>query len=259
MRPLHKIGALLRALLADAPDYACEAVPDAVERLVTAEGEDAALATLDGCQHGAPAQRDVGYVFGDDFYARISAVCYRPELFESVTSLVRDLTVGDAHGLGLRRRRFDYAPPRQWQPIVRDFITDWFAPAYPRDVVWLTVHPALPAELAPSRFVDGLLGFGRQDVRVIEHRVVPLALANGLGGDLGESVCTIADRRVAKLCCVLRDHRYAYAFDATAASEDALRGHRETLESVFASTRPVPMPHVRVPAVVSPAQSFWLE
>src|SRR5207253_1767093 len=78
VRPLVKAGALIRRLLAEQPAFACDGLPDCVERMTTAEGEYAAFVTLPGRERGQPAQRDVGFVFGDDFYARIAAVCHRP-------------------------------------------------------------------------------------------------------------------------------------------------------------------------------------
>ncbi|MGE5182180.1 MAG: hypothetical protein ACM31C_08960, partial [Acidobacteriota bacterium] len=100
VRPLEKAGAIVRRLLGEHPELSVPERPDLVERITTIEGEYGALATLVGTEGGQPVQRDLGIVFGDDYYARIAAACYRPDQFEQLTQIVRDLALSDTHALG---------------------------------------------------------------------------------------------------------------------------------------------------------------
>jgi len=176
-----------------------------------------------------------------------------------VTRLVHDLVVGDFHVLGMRRRRFEYAPPRGWQPIVRGFVTDWLAPEYPRDAVLLTVYPANPLALAPAKLVAMLLGANRTDARFERQTVVPLRTSAGLAGELGDAAVVIGERRLVKLCAVLHDARFAYALDATAGSDDQLAAHRGDLERTIDSVQPLPNPFDQVREHEYAAQSYWIE
>jgi hypothetical protein len=259
LRPLLTAGALLRRHLAGHPELVCPELPDSVERMTTLEGEYAAVATLTGTERGAPAQHDLGFVFGDDFYAEIAATCRRPASFDELTALVRDLVINDTHMLGLRRRRFEYAPPRGWQPIVRGFLTDWLAPGYPRDGVHLTAYPANPQVVAPSKLLGSMLGIGRTDVDIAYERVTPLHTSSGLAGDVGESVLVAGMRRVAKLCAVLHDVRFVYALEVTAHQDTQLEAHREELQDVFASVQPIPSAQERTRDYDFAAQGHWIE
>jgi hypothetical protein len=258
VRPLAKAGAIVRRFLAERA-FRCSELPDVVERLTTVEGEYASQVTLAGDDRGRPAQCDLGIVFGDDFYARLAAICYRSELYDELTKLVHDLVVGDVHVLGMRRRRFEYAPPRGWQPIVRGFVTDWLAPEYPRDAVLLTVYPANPLALAPAKLVAMLLGANRPDARFDRQTVVPLRTSVGLAGELGDAAVVVGERRLVKLCAVLHDTRFAYALEATAGTDDQLATHRADLEHVFDSVQPLPNPFDHVREHDYAAQSYWIE
>jgi len=243
MRPLRKAG----ALLAELDPRATLASP--IERLVTAEGEYAAFATLT-----APGlQRDVGFVFGDDFYARISAVTRSAEHFAEMTKLVRELVSSDVQMLGVRRRRYEYTPPRGWQPLARGFVTDWLAPGYPGNVASLTVYPALPVEYAPAELLASMLVPRVAGSEVVTEKTSPLGLANGLAGDLGESIVAVDGRRIVTLACVLRDRRYAYPLEATLGDDAALRAE---LDRVIASVQPIPQP---ASTAASATPSFWVE
>jgi hypothetical protein len=257
VRPLVKLGSLVRRFLAERPTLRCDALPDCGDRLTTAEGEYAAQVTLACVDDGRPAQCNLGIVFGDDFYARLAAICYRVELYEEVTRVVRELVVGDTHQLGMRRRRFEYSPPRGWQPIVHGFVTDWFAPNYPRDAVQLTVYPAnLLATMSARPLVRLLIGEG--PARVEREAIVPLSLSTGLVGELAAVALALGERRRFKLCAVLHDSRFSYALAATALEEGQLAAHRTELERVIDSVQPIPNPLDRVRDDYV-AQSYWTE
>jgi hypothetical protein len=218
------------------PAFAWSELPDTVERLITFEGEYAALATVAGTYEGAPAQADLGFVFGDDFYAQVSALCFRADQFASVTALVRKLVTGDSHALGVRRRRFDYTPPRGWQAITRRFITEWLPPGFPNDALHFTVYPANPKRFERAELARILLGRA-----VVENqRQEPLVLPSGLAGEWFEARYQRDDQRYARLAAIFNDARYTYALEAIAVGEAALAAHREELEQVFASVQPIP-------------------
>lgn len=257
--PLAKVGALVRRFLARHAEFTPDALPDVVERLTTAEGEFGALATISGVERGAPAQRDLGFVFGDDFYALVSAVCYRPDQFDEVTRVVRELVATDTHALGVRRRRFEYSPPRNWQPIVRYFVTDWLVPGFPRDAVHLTVYPANPIAITPPNLLAGLTGAGRPTTRVDRERYATLRTPSGLSGDLAEVALTIEGKPTIKLIALLRDARYSYVLEATAGTDQQLQSHRLELEDVFTSVQPIPAPTDVQRDVDLATQSYWVE
>ncbi|MGE5186492.1 MAG: hypothetical protein ACM31C_30760 [Acidobacteriota bacterium] len=109
----------------------------APKRLVTIEGEHAALVTIEGTHAGAPAVLAYGYVFLDDHYAALEGVV-PPELVATVEQLV----VGDVHLLGrVRRRKFMYAAPPGWTVEGDAFEARW---APPDGSARILVNPALP-------------------------------------------------------------------------------------------------------------------
>ncbi len=256
VRPLEKAGAIVRRLLAERPEFVPNEVPDLVERVTTLEGEYGALATIAGNERGQPVQRDLGIVFGDDFYARTSAACYRADQFEQVTQIVRDLVITDTHALGLRRRRFEYAPPRGWQPLVRGFVTDWLSPGYPDDAVHLTVYPANPLTIVPGNMLAILLGVPRHG-RPFDR--AQLHTSSGLEGEAGEILLAEGDGHVAKRAVVYRDERYAYSLEITARRAEQLVAHREELDAVFASVQPIPAAQDSPRDQDLAAHSYWIE
>jgi hypothetical protein len=239
LRPLARVGVLIRRELAEVPSFAPKELPDCVERLTTFEGEYGALATIAGGHDAHAAQLNLGFVFGDDFYARTSALCCRSQLFDDMTALVRKLVVTDSHALGIRRRRFDYASPREWQPIIRRFITDWIPPGYPNDAIHLTVYPANPTRFTRREICATLVGGGR--IEPERDLKLPITTSSGLSGDLFELAYRVDGRRVVKLSAILADERYSYAIDVTADREERISTHREEIDRVIASIRPIPI------------------
>jgi len=258
--PLAKVGALVRRHLADHPQFVPTAMPDVVERLITAEGEFGAVATIEGTEAGRPAQRDFGFVFGDDFYALNASVCVRPMFYEDVTQTVRALVATDVHALGVRRRRFEYSPPRGWLPIARYMVTDWLAPNFPRDAVHLTVYPANPLSISPVNVIATLAQSYRGPGTQIEReRYGTLRTPSGLAGDIAEIVYVDAARRLIKQFAVMQDQRYGYALEVTASNDGALEAHRAELENVFASVQPIPSTRELARDLDLATQGYWVE
>jgi hypothetical protein len=112
----------------------------APKRLVTAEGEYAALVTRTGTLAGRGYHLVYGYVFLDDYFSSLEGMCV-PELVAAVEELV----LGDVHLLGrVRRRRFNYSPPPGWVAEAGIFETRWLSPDAPANPAAIWVNPALP-------------------------------------------------------------------------------------------------------------------
>lgn len=119
----------------------------APKRLVTAEGEHAALVVRTGTLHNSAYALVYGYVFLDDYFSSLEGMCV-PEL----VATVEEMLLGDVHLLGrVRRRRFNYAPPPGWEVDADLFETRWRGPDRESCIY---VNPALP--LLPG-LVRGIL------------------------------------------------------------------------------------------------------
>jgi hypothetical protein len=258
--PLAKVGVLVRRHLADFREFVPNELPDCVERVMTAEGEYGALATIAGSERGQPAQRDLGFVFGDDFYALVSSVCVRPAHFEMVTSAVRTLVATDIHALGVRRRRFEYSPPRGWLPIARYMVTDWLAPNFPRDACHLTVYPANPLSISPINVLATLAqSFRGASTQIERERMGTMRTPSGLAGEIAEIVYVDGPSRLIKQFAVMQDARYNYTLEVTATADAALEAHRAELENVFASVQPIPSVRDLARDMDLATQGYWVE
>src|SRR6185295_441941 len=71
--------------------------------------------------------------------------CRQPDQAEAFGAVVRELTLGDVHLLGVRRRRFVYTPPEGWHGLAQLFEATWYPTDYPLRDLSLTVTPAVPA------------------------------------------------------------------------------------------------------------------
>ena len=241
MRPLERLGALARRALAAIPSFRAAAPPTSCERLATAEGEHAALVTLHGDERGRPAQRDLGVVFGDDFYALTSAVCLDPARGPATTALVRELVLGDSHVLGVRRRRYEYAPPPGWQALARGFVTDWLPPGAPADSTTLAIYPASPTALSSGATIRMMVRAAEQDAALVrQDPIVSLRTAAGLAGAAVEITLRDAAGELVKYLAALHDARYLYPLEATARRLDDFAPHRPTFADVIETIRPVP-------------------
>jgi hypothetical protein len=244
-RPLRRLGAVVAEILGRTPGWVTGRMGP-VERLVTNDGEHAALLTVWGSQGGAPAQRDLGVIFGDAFFSSVGGLCLRPSLQQELTALVRDLVRHDSHLLGVRRRRILYDPPPGWEPVPRPRLAmEWLAPGYPLDPMTLTVHAAVPHTLVPGVSVERLASYlTALGAALVERRQVERLNVRGLEGwteelrtshpRLGEDV---------RLVTLLRDERYSYAAELwSAADAPGRQAAGPILRAVVASFQPVPPP-----------------
>ncbi len=158
-RPIHR--ALELALAGPSPTGFVFAETSAPKRLVTAEGEHAALVVRTGTLAGRGYVCVYGYVFLDDYFSSLEGLCV-PEL----VAICEELVIGDVHLLGrVRRRRFNYAPPPGWSATSDVFEAKWLPPEAPANSAVIYVNPALldrldVAEQQPERFTSkhGLAG-----------------------------------------------------------------------------------------------------
>ena len=245
-RPLRRVGALVREALGQQPSFHATRI-DVPQRLVTYEGEYAALVTVQGRCNDAAEQFDFGFVFGDDFYASIMATCRDLACASTATDVVRDLVLHDSQALGVRRRRFEYAPPPGWQPTRRGLATSWISPDYPRDETWLVVYAANPVALVPDMtvFLEQLASGGCE----IDEACASNGVAFGaLRGRSQQIRGRMQDGKVLwREAVLLRDDRYAYAFEMSSHTPQAWSHARNALMRVLRSAQPIPDPRIAPP------------
>jgi hypothetical protein len=190
LRPLRRAVDLVRD--APAPAGFVEGRLGTPERLVTAEGEHAAFVVSEGTIGGVAAERPFGFVFGDDFYARIAGLAVGPGSFARVRAAVVELTLADTHDLGVRRRRCVYAPPRDWRGRAGLFDATWYPRDYPAERAAITVCPAVPFKpgLAPALLDAVLAGRPLAEIQLGAEQVV-----QGRAGLTGGSTPPRASRR----------------------------------------------------------------
>jgi hypothetical protein len=212
LRPLLPVATLLSIAQARDPRFSVtRARPP--ELLTTHEGEYAALVVLDGvlAGHATPVQRSIGYVFGDDWYARTAGLALRPDQFARFEDQVRKLVIADSHYLGLRRRRFLFAPPAGYYGVERTLLhAYYYAPAYPRDPAVICVYPAIPLSMWQAddlpRQLRPIHGLTVQDVAgPFPRKTATLA---GESWDLQGT--RDGHQPLRRTIVVLHDDRYAY-------------------------------------------------
>ncbi len=225
--PLLSAGAILEQEFARESSFQIDRA-GTWERLVTIEGEHAAAITIHGTVDDKPVQRDLGIVFLDDAYALIVGECVAPEQFAVFAASVRELTRGDSHFLGIRRRRVEYIAPAGWQAQTRGFATEWLAPDHPRDRAMITVFPAMPnAIVSAQAWVDQVA------VAVGTHSTRETVGLHGLAGHL---LVYQLDGLTHRLIAI-EDDRYTYAMRLDAAGTT----HDETFKAVVRSLQPIPL------------------
>lgn len=205
--------------------------------LVTAEGEYAAIATLDARIGALHVRRAIGVVVGDDFYARIVGGTHVAAWFDEVERTVEWLTVEDRHILGVRRRRYRYATPTSWLATPDGlFHVRFTAPDDPSAI--LTVYPALPRD-RDRRSIGSLIAEHRaaRGLGLDEGTSTSLTTRRGLSGDWWTAHGHHRRRDIAFHQVCLCDATYLYPVVMLAA--DA-RAHRDVLAAVVDSIEPIP-------------------
>jgi hypothetical protein len=247
LQPLRSAAAILRTKAEDPSFRVISCGP--IERLVTHEGEFAALVDLRGEQlspdgKGALVHRTIGWVFGDDWYSEVAGIAFRPDLFEPIAGMVRTVLRDEKLQLGTRRRRFVYTAPPGWYGYSRlPHYTTWFPPEFPRDATSITVYPAVPAPV-------GL----EEDENFAAIPIGPPASADVIGELLGRTPVRfdrltgnvweleIRDERqraMVRRAAILRDERYLYSLYLDAPFELVVAG-RVIFDEMLATIEPLP-------------------
>lgn len=231
-RPLQHPHAVLRAL----GDYPGRSVR-AVTRARTDEGEPV-LRCGDASDELA---REVALVLGDDFFTLVVAAGPRREtdaIAAHVDATARALRLE----LGVRRRRYFYAPPAGWHRFSLDgFDTTYLAPTHPRTPGALAVSAAVPSRgslagwwtPAERAHLTAQLGIALPATPLCDDAIVA-----GPAGTSGRRVVVaLADDTCLELVC-LADAAYWYPF-ALLAAADAMAAHSAQLATLLATVEPL--------------------
>lgn len=242
-RPLRSAQRLVTTIAAEMKLPGLTVSP--IERLTTCEGEYAALATISGVIQNQPFERNLGFLFGDDFYTQIDANTTTPSKFEFFRKATRELSYFYSLGLGeLRRRRFYYDPPPAWNGLPRGLITEWHPDAFPDRRSAIAVFPARPVVESPAGVLDRALhelswsGFTKTGI----DEALPLMTRNRLAGLLWRATGAYANGPVHHQDIVaLQDDRFFYV--ARLESTDAnLADDRAIFGALVESIQPIPKP-----------------
>jgi len=155
-RPVRRFKDLVLDLLAEDRDFDARSFTSP-RRAMTTEGEVAAWIAVDGVFANERAARFIGAVYADDFIAAIDALAFTPRASRTIIATARELLAGVSLGLGVRRRRFYYAPPPGWTGIAAGGETSWMPPDFPRHRAIIVVPPAEPCADAASVVADRFL------------------------------------------------------------------------------------------------------
>jgi len=250
----RRVGTLAREILAAWPRITVKSIAP-LERLLTIEGEFAALLGVECTEGGRDVRIDLGFVFTDDFFSSTAGTCRDPALRQDVTTIVRELVRHDNLALGVRRRRVEYQPPKDWQPFRRSLATEWIPPDFPRHDTTLLAYPANPIA------VTGRLTFGSAHTyleglgwQVVEASAIEKGMTKrGVAFEAQEWVFARAKQPPRKTrMVVLADTLYQYPFELRMVATDNPVADRDVLANVVESVVPFG-------PVNTSATQFWIE
>jgi hypothetical protein len=258
VRPLCRVSAVVEEMLTRYPMFKATSVghPDL---LTTLEGEYAALVTIAGVVNDAPAQRDLGFVFGDDFYSFISALTVEPSKFADFTRWVRLLLQLDSQALGVRRRRYLYDAPPGWQGLPRGFTTEWSPPDFPKNLSLIHVFPANPVEDEPASVLQQMLAEDEANGFVLDamRGPEPIGSLHGLKGEAWNVVGRFGSKPTShRDLVVFRDPRFLYSLRLETMQEDRGR-ERQAFLDLVRSVHPIPQAGAIEPKEMQPLVNHW--
>jgi hypothetical protein len=243
VRPVLDISALVDNELARDTRFVADGVGPFVP-LVTHEGEYAALVTASGHVGGRSAQRDLGFVLTDDYYACANGLSLVSGRFADLTRTVRALVMTDSHGLGTRRRRFRYLPPPGWQPSPRGLETDWYPRGNSRAAAVISVWPAWPISDGSVSMVDRVVeqaGSSPEFAVLDMWGPYPVTARSGLRGSGWDIVGSPPERQLQRrTIVVLEDDRYVYSARLEVVLKGSSDDARGALFTLIASAEPIP-------------------
>jgi hypothetical protein len=238
--PVRPFPALVEEVLRADPGFALIAASPPV-RLVTDEGEFAALTRIDGTRDGAPAFHTVGAVLGDGFAAVLDATATNPTRFVSLGRLAEDSLRKIVLGLGRRRRLYAYAPPPGWQAIPTGLVANWYPPGYPDDATHIVVYPANPTEARPVAVFDEMLREDERSGWVVARRRGPYPVENRTGL-VGEAWALASAAGEERRLVVFAHAGHLYSVRLASFRRDLLREHERVLADLVDSIEPLPVP-----------------
>jgi hypothetical protein len=260
VRPLARMSVIVEDLLARTPGFEVGAVGP-IERGVSDEGEYTARVVVDGTIGGAPARREIAAVFGDDDHALLTGASIVPARWDELAAAIRFLLEKDAHGRGVRRRRYLYTPPPGWQGRARGLTTEWQPPGHPREPTLLHVLPAHPVDdpveavLAQTSCDDAEAGLVAAAPPAPEEIVLPSGL-RGASWDM--TLAAPGGRRILRTLVALRDARHLYVSRVETAGADPRPGQLALL-GVLRSIEPLPAPGRSNTRGAAPVAAHWAE
>jgi hypothetical protein len=177
-----------------------------------------------------------------------------------IAQLVRRLVYTDRLNLGVRKRRFLYQPPADWQPLPNGLLCSWYPLDYPRQPATLVVHPAMPRDSSEEAVVVTFIkayqsrGFRIEAVSDGE----PVITDAGLHGKAFCLVGSFPERPV--FTCdllVLADARYLYALILESGATARRRELQAILPAVARSVHPIPLPTGVRPSDPPNSLNYW--
>jgi hypothetical protein len=215
-----------------------------LERLVTTEGEHAALATLTAAGERW-RQHTIGLVWGDHLGSQIDGTTADPTWGARIEHAVRELTRLHSLGRGeLRRRRYEYAPPPDWRAYPRGLIAEWYPPGFPDEHGLITVFPTRAGRDTPASQLDRILheaswfGFERQ--AMLESSEV--TTTDGMPGQRWVVVGRFpAGRPLRHEIVVFHDRRFLYPLRLETGAQGP-PGHLDVFAALVRSVQRVPVP-----------------
>lgn len=244
LRPLASVVELAQGLVKDLRTSGAEAEIELLQKIITEEGEWAALARIRVTCDGLQLERTLGVIYGDDFYDKIDAM-YLSEHRRRFRPFLRQLVQSYPLRLGSpRRRRFMFVAPSNWQPVVHGLAVRFFPRRFPNEYGCITVLPAAPLVQSErgalsDRFLheDLLADFTvqppEQQDKVTSNSGLLGNLHRRAGLRQGDS------RPIHVDTAILRDTRYAYPLRLETRAPN-IEAHRRTFLQVVRSVIAVP-------------------
>ena len=259
MRPVLTPAAVVREVLLQQPAF-CPREQSRPELFLTAEGEYVVLVRVSGHLGGRPIWHLISAIYGEESMNVLDAIVREPAALPAVAHLVRELVYADQLGLGVRKRRFLYAPPAGWQPRPRGLLCSWYPPDHLQHPAALVAHPAMPRDGSPEAVVETFLKVYQSRGFVVEAMTdgEPVTTDAGLHG---KAFCLVGRfPSLSELTCdllVLADARYLYSLILETEAPAHRAALQDVLPAVARSVRPIPMPVDRAASDSPSSPSDW--
>lgn len=215
----------------------------------TIEGEHACLLSVD-VKHGAGTTPHwVAVVAGDEHAVVIDATA-DPEHMPKARERVHGMAEYTYLALGeIRRRKYEYVPPKGWNGLRLPTATWWFHPGYPREMAVIKVFDVRPAAVTAPDVLDRIL-FIDPTIVNDEPPTPPIACRTpgGLMGYVVRGDGTAAGVPVSFAAAYFTDERFAY-FMRYEARRDLFKPSMPAFAALTESV--VAIPHAQLKATAT--------